>query len=189
MFSYNFIDITVWHGVHFSKAFVVNPKFVLYPDTDPKDVFCGILYCNSSDADLKVHKKEDVARTTIKMLNWVCEDLNVGGAQFNEANLPAYKVDVPIQADSWSCGPRALLASDRLTVAFVGCVECPFPSKFYAGDNFNLFSIMFMKYDDDDIYKIRDDLRAIVEGLSSIGKATPIVKIAVQNESNTETIE
>jgi hypothetical protein len=172
--------------VHFSKAFVVNPQLALHPDTTQRGNFCGILYCNSSDEDLDVHKKEDVAHTTIKMLNWVRVHLNLGEVQFNEANLPAYKLDVPIQSDTWSCGPRALLASDKLTVVFKKHANI---YKISSSDDFKQFSFACMKYDKHEIYQIRDDLRAIVEGISSIGKATATVKKAVQNEYNTVTLE
>jgi hypothetical protein len=186
VFTYKFIDITVWQGIHFSRAFVVNPWLALFPDINQKDIFSGILYCNSSNAVLSGHNIEDVAETTIKMLNWVREDLNVGGALFNEVNLPAYKLEVPIQDDSWTCGPRSLLASDRLTLAFQECSNIYEDS---ANDKFQQFSEKYMKYDDNEIYEIRNDLCAIVEGISCIGKKTSYEEKPVPTESNTVFIE
>ena len=87
-FLYTFIDILVWDDDHYSKAFVVNPGFAVYPsmindleDMDRDKSSC-ILYCNSI-APHGVHEKETVALTIIKILNWVYEDKNHGKECFN----------------------------------------------------------------------------------------------------------
>jgi hypothetical protein len=98
IFGYKFIDIIVWHGVHYSKAFVVNPEMALHPESSDTQNFSGILYCNSGERS-GVHTKEMVALTIIKMLNWVREDLNINKGRFDGANLTAYNLDVPPQSD------------------------------------------------------------------------------------------
>jgi hypothetical protein len=185
MFCYKFIDITVWHGVHYSKAFVVNPEMALHPESSDTESFSGILYCNSGELS-GVHTKEKVALTIIKMLNWVREDLNLGNGLFDGTNLIAYNLDVPNQSDTWSCGVRTILASDSLTVSLLNkknitTVDCE--------DAFKSYSETFMRYDESDILKIRRDLHTIVGGISSLGERITTLKKAVPNESNTITFD
>ena len=97
LLDYEVIDMVVWHGGHFSRAFIINPSKVIegfkveYCDVD--EFIPCILYANSLD-DTSWHCKRKVCATIIKVLNEYCSEHDIcrGTRLFNKKVLPIYSI-------------------------------------------------------------------------------------------------
>jgi hypothetical protein len=180
-FQYKVIDILIWHGIHYSKVFVVNPGMILNPGNSDPDACSCILYCNSM-TPAGVHTKEKVTPAIIQMLNWVCRDQHLN-EPFNRTNLIAYNLKVPFQKDSWSCGFQMMLARDSFVAALL---NKRFITKADCEDNFTTYAEENMSYNESDSLALRRDLFKIVDGLTSLSdkKTSPYPK-----ESNTNNLK
>eukprot|EP00536_Pseudo-nitzschia_multiseries_P004332 jgi/Psemu1/9734/gm1.9734_g len=114
LFDLNVIDGRVYSGNHFSQFFIFNAKSLkgynkskFMENDDLNHPF--ILYANSLP-DCGWHSTDKVAEKHRKFLNKYGLEHNVFKVRACSKNtIPAIKIDVPVQSDTWTCGYQCLV--------------------------------------------------------------------------------
>jgi hypothetical protein len=174
--EYDVIDLTVYHGSHFSRAFVVNLPCIKdrsWKIQDKHEDRCPcILYANSLCGIKKVHNAEGVAKVIRSFLNSYDRAVNKStGRLFNQASLPAFGLTVPSQQDGWSCGYHTVLFRFKLMQALARRAVV------FADlhDEFVSFSSEFFSYNPQETLAVRQDLLSLVRCLKRLRDRQQVV--------------
>eukprot|EP00536_Pseudo-nitzschia_multiseries_P009178 jgi/Psemu1/22553/gm1.22553_g len=115
LFDFDVIDYCVYSGNHFSQFFIFNAKSLKgynkskFMENDDSD-HPFILYANSLP-DCGWHLTDKVAEKFFKFLNKYGLEHDVFKVRACSKNtIPAIKIDVPVQSDTWTCGYQCLVA-------------------------------------------------------------------------------
>eukprot|EP00536_Pseudo-nitzschia_multiseries_P013359 jgi/Psemu1/35006/gm1.35006_g len=114
LFDFDVIDGRVYSGNHFSQLFIFNAKSLKgynkskFMENDDSD-HPFILYANSLP-DCGWHLTDKVAEKLCKFLNKYGLEHNVFKVRaYSKNTIPAIKIDVPVQLDTWTCGYQCLV--------------------------------------------------------------------------------
>ena len=99
LLNYKFVSILVWHGMHFSKAYIFNASLVINGDwrfnkEGTKEPHACILYTNSS-RNTKHHEPKKVGQSICTFLNAyaLSHGLTDKKGQFNRNSMPIYQIE------------------------------------------------------------------------------------------------
>ena len=99
LLNYKVVSILVWHGMHFSKAYILNASLVLngdwrYNKAGTKEPHPCILYTNST-GNTKWHNPKKVAEKIRTLLNGysIAYGKTKKRGQFNTNSMPVYQIE------------------------------------------------------------------------------------------------
>jgi hypothetical protein len=99
LLNYKVVTILVWHGMHFSKAYIFNASLVLngdwrYNKAGTKEPHSCILYTNST-GNTKWHNPKKVAEKIRTFLNGysIAHGKTKKRGQFNTNSMPVYQIE------------------------------------------------------------------------------------------------
>lgn len=166
VFDYKVITLFVWHGSHFSIAFIVNAG-ILYDQfkkrrrhtTTSDPAAPCILYANSLESG-GAHHKESVSKNIRFFFNKL-----LGFRVFHVASMPAYDIKTAYQNDGFSCAYHSILARHAVLKSLRKHVITQ-------SDINGSFAKRDFSYDERDVHKVRAGIAELVAAIHSIKKSS-----------------